>query len=195
MPLGAAWLSFADENDMKRAKTILDTATMSSVQLFADSTLNTPFGKTRKRGEAGRVAAIERGAAEIGSGPDAGIAERGESVLIWGLPGKLTRDILMSTWLREFELKGKGDPAKTLHQAIWKLERLVLERFVLPLVVDFASYISTNLQPENLDVALLCPAQLGGRGSSTSSCDALDTLRSPGVRLEISNASTSYILK
>lgn len=69
---------------------------------------NTPI---RSRGRRGRDEAMERGII-TGDGPNAGITDRGKSVVIYGLPGKMTAESLRS-YLKTFKF-GSEDGTQSI---------------------------------------------------------------------------------
>ena len=58
----------------------------------------------RRRGERGRGEAVERGVV-TGDGPSGGITGSGKSVVLYGLPGKMTEEGV-SFFVRSFKLAG-----------------------------------------------------------------------------------------
>jgi len=87
IPTGQAYILYGTQPEaLKANRKLLNAKIMGHI--LDVSLVDTPQ-QPRLRGTAGREEALQRGE-DFGSGPDAGLKERGTSVCIWGLPGKLT---------------------------------------------------------------------------------------------------------
>ncbi|KAF8590591.1 hypothetical protein K439DRAFT_1627841 [Ramaria rubella] len=106
-PIGKAYITFIHPGHVEPAFALLRNAQISgfTVDLATTGPLQDLPGRTR--GADGRREAMNRGIL-TGNGPDAGVRDRGKSVVIWGLPGKLTSEGLREH-LKEVRLAGSAD--------------------------------------------------------------------------------------
>jgi len=93
LPEGKAHVAFETPEQADIAVKRLRNATMSGspVQPILTQVVDVPA--TRSRGAKGREEAAARGCI-TGTGPDAGVTDRGKGVVLWGLPGRMTADEL-----------------------------------------------------------------------------------------------------
>ncbi|CAL1704483.1 unnamed protein product [Somion occarium] len=113
-PTGKGFVSFTSPEFTPNAVKTLQHAMVGGsrveVELVSPNGMNQP-GRTR--GARGKAQAVERGLF-LGDGPDAGLTRAGTNVLLTGLPGKSTADIIKQ-YVRTFKLAGyedKGDVIK-----------------------------------------------------------------------------------
>lgn len=107
-PTGEATIRVRRPQDLYPALYALKNASISHYFLHFKPTHDIVPIRPRTRGAKGRQEAIQRGLI-TGDGPDAGIAERGKSVVIWGLPPRVRLDKL-----REFLNNGRLSSEPTL---------------------------------------------------------------------------------
>ncbi|ETW86007.1 hypothetical protein HETIRDRAFT_432539 [Heterobasidion irregulare TC 32-1] len=111
IPTGSAYLTFTAQSALHRAFIELRNASHMGFPITASRT-PVPIGPPpRSRGDRGRLEASQRGVIS-GDGYRAGITETGKSVVVWGMPGKMTTDT-MRLFLRGYKLApGEGQITK-----------------------------------------------------------------------------------
>ncbi|KAF8522301.1 hypothetical protein BU17DRAFT_44846 [Hysterangium stoloniferum] len=110
LPEGKAHVAFETPEQADMAAKRLRNATMSGSPVQPMLTHVADVPATRSRGAKGREEAAARGCI-TGTGPDAGVTDRGRGVVLWGLPGRMTVDELKELLLRGFSLMD-GEAAK-----------------------------------------------------------------------------------
>lgn len=103
---GNAFVTFSYPPHAEVALTQLKNAQLSGYTINVTSTSQLETVLRRSRGNKGREEAANRGIV-TGTGPDAGVTERGRSVVISGLPGRWSEENLRSFLERKgFRLAG-----------------------------------------------------------------------------------------
>lgn len=92
-PDGNAFVTFTHPSQTQVAVAQLKKAQISGYNIDVTSAAQLQNTPQRSRGIKGRQEAADRGII-TGTGPDAGVTERGRSVVIWGLPGRWNEEIL-----------------------------------------------------------------------------------------------------
>ncbi|GJJ12141.1 hypothetical protein Clacol_006382 [Clathrus columnatus] len=88
---GNAYITMSVPSQTDMVVKQLEKAQMSGYSVNVTSTSQLENVTRRSRGNKGRQEAANRGII-TGTGPDAGITERGKGVVIWGLPGSWSED-------------------------------------------------------------------------------------------------------
>lgn len=103
-PTGRAYLTLTASDLLNANLRKLHDATISSMPVQSVSAPQPGSVPRRARGPQGRAEAAERGVLS-GNGPRGGLSAGGMSVVLWGLPGRLTAESLRA-FLRDFTLAG-----------------------------------------------------------------------------------------
>ncbi|KIM87022.1 hypothetical protein PILCRDRAFT_64078, partial [Piloderma croceum F 1598] len=103
IPTGRAYLTLVTPDALNFNLKALRNASISSLPITSASSPPPISFAARTRGAKGRVDAADRGL--FGDGPRGGVPIEGKSVVLWGLPGRLTAEGLKGL-LRNFKLAG-----------------------------------------------------------------------------------------
>ncbi|KAK7693396.1 hypothetical protein QCA50_002964 [Cerrena zonata] len=146
-PTGTAFISFTKPDFTPNALKVLHGNTLGGSRIEAELVRPHDFnsgGFTRTRGIKGRAEAAERGLFD-GTGPNAGLTRNGANVLITGLPGKSTVDIIR-TFVRSYKPAGFEDKGDVIKVELPHMRMAVTASFVVRLAsVSEAHRLVRNL--------------------------------------------------